>query len=95
MYELRRPPQRKDTALRAGAADASGDPRLPKAMTRVSTKAPIALRLAAELIDRGASLPLDEGLRLELAHLRQIFATRDAYEGLSSLGRKTPVFEGK
>ena len=75
-----------------GSATLPEDARLIKAVTRVSSKAPIALRLAAELIDRGATLPLDEGLRLELAHVREIFSTKDAYEGLSSLGKRPPVF---
>jgi enoyl-CoA hydratase/3-hydroxyacyl-CoA dehydrogenase len=82
-------------ALRSGAADAQGDLRLVKTLKRVGSKAPIALRLAAELIDRGAELPLDEGLRLELAHVQEVFSTKDAYEGLSSLGKKPPVFEGR
>jgi len=87
---------RHDTeALRSGVTDVQGDARLAKAVRRVGSRAPIALRLAAELIDRGAELPLDEGLRLELAHLQEIFSTKDAYEGLSSLGRKPPVFEGR
>jgi enoyl-CoA hydratase/3-hydroxyacyl-CoA dehydrogenase len=87
---------RHDTeALRRGLADVEGDARLAKTVKRVGSKAPIALRIAAELIDRGADLPLDEGLRLELAHLQEIFSTKDAYEGLSSLGKKAPVFEGK
>ena len=28
-------------------------------------------------------------------HLVEIFSTRDAYEGLSSLGKRAPVFEGR
>ena len=47
---------------------------------------PVALRLAAELIDRGARSADRAGLALELSHLDEIFATKDAYEGLSSLG---------
>jgi enoyl-CoA hydratase / 3-hydroxyacyl-CoA dehydrogenase len=77
-----------------GSATLPEDARLIKAVTRVSAKAPIALRFAAELIDRGAKLPLDEGLRLELSHLREVFSTKDAYEGLSSLGKRPPVFSG-
>jgi enoyl-CoA hydratase/3-hydroxyacyl-CoA dehydrogenase len=81
-------------ALRTGSAVAGAEPRVAKAVKRIAGKAPIALRLAAELIDRGASLPIDEGLRLELSHLREIFSTKDAYEGLSSLGKRPPVFTG-
>ena len=57
-------------------------------------KAPIALRIAAELIDRGADLPLQQALDLELAHLVEIFSTKDAYEGLTSLGRHGRCLRG-
>lgn len=81
--------------LRQGKADAKGDEGLQKAMKRVSFKAPIALRLAGKLIESGSKVSLDEGLEMELAHLTEIFSTKDAYEGLSTLGKKTPVFEGR
>jgi enoyl-CoA hydratase/3-hydroxyacyl-CoA dehydrogenase len=82
-------------ALRDGTPPAGADVRLAKALRRIATKAPIALRIAANLIDRGAGLPIDEGLALELSHLREIFSTRDAHEGLSSLGKRPPVFSGR
>ena len=69
--------------------------RLGKALERLRRKAPMALRIAAELIERSKSTPLDEGLQLELSHLREIFSTKDAYEGLSSLGKRPPVFQGR
>jgi enoyl-CoA hydratase / 3-hydroxyacyl-CoA dehydrogenase len=78
-----------------GRAAAPADVRLAKTVKRLGAKAPVALRLSADLIDRGATLPIEEGLALELSHLEEIFATRDAYEGLSSLGRKAPVFTGR
>ncbi len=81
--------------LRKGMADTKGDEGLAKAMKRVSFKAPIALRLAGKLIESGAKLPLDEGLAMELAHLEEVFSTKDAHEGLSTLGRKAPAFEGR
>jgi enoyl-CoA hydratase/carnithine racemase len=71
------------------------DARVAKAVKRISSKAPIALRLAAELVDQSVNVPIEQGLELELSHLEEIFATKDAHEGLSSLGRKTPVFQGK
>ena len=83
-----------DDLLR-GPADAPTDIRLAKAVKRIGSKAPVALRLAAELIDRAPEVPIDEGLALELSHLHEIFATKDAYEGLSSLGRKAPAFVGR
>jgi len=82
-------------SIRLGQADTAGDEQLAKAMRRVGAKAPLALRLAGELIDRGAEAPLEEALAMELEHLRTIFSTRDAYEGLTSLGRRAPVFEGR
>jgi enoyl-CoA hydratase/3-hydroxyacyl-CoA dehydrogenase len=81
--------------LRQGKADVKGDEALAKAMKRVGFKAPIALRLAGKLIESGANVPLEEGLAMELAHLNEIFSTKDAYEGLSTLGKKSPVFEGR
>ncbi len=80
----------------AGKADAAGNPALEKAAARVRRKAPIALRLAERLIDEGEGLPWEQALSLELRHLREIFSTADAREGLSSLGRQTPpVFRGE
>jgi enoyl-CoA hydratase/3-hydroxyacyl-CoA dehydrogenase len=81
--------------LRLGTADTKGDEALAKAMKRVSFKAPIALRLAGKLIESGAPLALEEGLALELGHLQEIFSTKDAHEGLSTLGKKAPAFEGR
>jgi enoyl-CoA hydratase/3-hydroxyacyl-CoA dehydrogenase len=82
-------------AILAGTANTGGNPQLDKAVKRIATKAPLAVRIAADLIDRGADLPLDEALRLEMAHLQEIFATKDAYEGLTSLGKRPPMFIGK
>lgn len=81
--------------LRRGKADAKGDELLAKAMKRVSFKAPIALRLAGKLIESGAQVTLEEGLAMELGHLEEIFSTKDAHEGLSTLGKKAPAFEGR
>jgi enoyl-CoA hydratase/carnithine racemase len=82
-------------ALRRGEVDTKGDEGLAKAARRVASKAPVALRLAARLIDDGAKVTLSEGLAMELAQLETIFRTKDAHEGLSSLGKKAPVFEGR
>ena len=81
--------------LRLGRADTGGDETLARAMKRVGAKAPIALRLAGKLIESGSKESLDAGLAMELAHLEEIFSTKDAYEGLSTLGKKAPVFEGR
>ncbi len=81
--------------IRLGKAETRGKPALAKAMQRVAGKAPVALRLAERLIDEGGKLPLEAGLRLELGSLREIFGTADAYEGLSALGQRKPVFKGR
>ena len=82
--------------IRIGQAATHGDDQLAAAMKAVGTKAPIAVRLAATLIDRGATVSLEEGLRMELAHLTEIFSTKDALAGLLSVGGKSrPVFGGR
>jgi enoyl-CoA hydratase/carnithine racemase len=59
-------------------------------------KAPRALAMAMRLIDEGERRSLDEGLRLELASLEEIFGTHDARVGLGSLLDKTrPEFTGR
>jgi len=78
-----------------GRPDTGGDPDLERAVQLVRRKAPAALRLAERLIEEGARVPLEQGLAMELAHLEEIFRTRDAREGLSSVGVRRPVFQGQ
>ena len=54
----------------------------------------MALRFAASLVDAGARVPLEDGLRMEVSHVREIFSTKDALTGLLSIGKSRPVFEG-
>ncbi len=54
----------------------------------IKLKAPIALRLADELITK------EEGCRSELMHLKEIFSTSDALLGLTSIGKKV-TYQGK
>ena len=62
----------------------------------ISYKAPIAIKLANQIIDEGSHLNLKEGLELELSHLSEIFLTQDALEGLNSVVmRQRPTFTGK
>ncbi len=82
-------------AIRSAGIDTHGNPALAQAVKQVGFKAPLALALAERLIDEAGTLPLEAGLRLELEHLIEIFRTADALEGLSSLGRKRPVFQGR
>lgn len=81
-------------AIRDGKADTGGDERLEKAVKAVRTKAPIALKMAATLVDEGFRVPLADGLQMELARVHEIFATKDALTGLQSIGKSRPVFEG-
>lgn len=82
-------------ALLAGTA-ASDDPALAKMLQRVRFKAPVACRLADQMIREGAAKGMDAGLAMEMAHLQEIFGTADAYEGLTALlaGRR-PQYQGK
>jgi enoyl-CoA hydratase/3-hydroxyacyl-CoA dehydrogenase len=62
----------------------------------ISFKAPLAIKFANKIIDEGSKLDLSNGLELELNHLRDIFSTQDALEGLQSvIKRQRPVFKGK
>ncbi|MFN8176523.1 MAG: 3-hydroxyacyl-CoA dehydrogenase NAD-binding domain-containing protein [bacterium] len=69
-------------------------PRVAKEAGRVKSKAPVATRIADELVRASETLPLAEGLAAELSHLEEVFRTKDAHEGLSSLGRRRPQFTG-
>jgi enoyl-CoA hydratase/3-hydroxyacyl-CoA dehydrogenase len=60
----------------------------------VGYKAPLALKLANEIIDQQVGKPVAEAIEVELGRLNEIFSTEDALEGLSSLGRKRPEFKG-
>jgi len=61
----------------------------------IGYKAPLALKIANEIMDAQAGKSMTEAIELELARLAEIFGTADALEGLSSLGRKRPEFKGK
>jgi enoyl-CoA hydratase/3-hydroxyacyl-CoA dehydrogenase len=81
--------------LLTGKVDTGDDQALAKAVKKVGAKAPVAIRLSAKMIREGAKGSLKDGLAMELAHLVEIFSTEDAYEGLSTLGRKRPEFKGR
>jgi enoyl-CoA hydratase/carnithine racemase len=72
-----------------------GDPQVVRALIQMRRKAPLALALAEQIIDRGLTMPLSEGLDLEFAHLAEIFATEDARVGLASVGGPAPQFAGR
>lgn len=61
----------------------------------ISYKAPIAIRMANEIIDREFGKPLREAIRIELENLQKIFGTADALEGLKSVvERRRPTYTG-
>jgi len=67
-----------------------------KTLKTVAKKAPLALKIANELIDAQAKVGIDEAIGLELARLNEIFATEDALTGLLSVGGKeAPQYQGK
>ncbi|MBI4387273.1 MAG: enoyl-CoA hydratase/isomerase family protein [Elusimicrobia bacterium] len=72
------------------------DGALVQTLSQLKRKAPLAVKVANELIDDGLRGSLEEGLKLELSLLKRIFSTRDAREGLSALlERRPPAFEGR
>jgi enoyl-CoA hydratase/3-hydroxyacyl-CoA dehydrogenase len=60
----------------------------------IGFKAPLALKMSNEIIDRQADKSIEEAMEIELGRLNEIFSTADALEGLSSLGRKRPEYKG-
>ena len=62
----------------------------------ISYKAPLAIKLANQIIDEGSQVEIKKGLEIELRHLSEIFSTEDALEGLNSvIKRQKPTFKGK
>ena len=74
------------------------DRNVSRQLKSLSRTAPIALRLASELLDSAVATgdDLDAGLALELSNLEDIFGTSDALEGLSALieGRRPTYTNG-
>lgn len=73
----------------------SEDPLEAKTAGTIAANAPLALKLANQIIDEGMDLPLREATKLELDHLIEIFSTADALTGLSNVGKKGIRFEGR
>lgn len=62
------------------------DPRVSRQIKSLSRVAPIALSVASGLLsDVKTGSSLEDGLKLELQKLEEIFSTEDAQEGLSAL----------
>jgi enoyl-CoA hydratase/carnithine racemase len=75
------------------------DQVMPKALEIAETlcaNAPLAVRLVKEAAYKGLSLPLEEGLRLEIEQSRKVLATEDAREGpLAFAQKRQPVWKGR
>jgi len=62
----------------------------------ISTKSPVALRLAKEAVLKAFELPLSAGLALERKNLAIAFASEDRKEGMAAfLERRQPRFRGE
>jgi enoyl-CoA hydratase/carnithine racemase len=72
--------------LLAFGAGATGNAAIESAAKQAANKPPLALRLAEKLIDAGAACSLEEGLKLELAHLVEIFRDPTAQSLLRARG---------
>lgn len=79
--------------LMKGLANVS--PALDKSLKKATFKAPLAMQAADDLIKLTATASLADGLKAETAKLKGIFSSKDAYEGLSSLGVRRPTFRGQ
>lgn len=59
-------------------------------------QAPVAVKLAKVLLNKGAEVPMDDGLDMEAMAAGLLFATDDLREGISAfLGKRKPEFKGK
>ena len=62
----------------------------------ICENAPVAVRLVKEAAYRGRSLPLDEGLKLEIEQSRKVMGTEDAKEGpLAFAQKRKPQWKGR
>jgi enoyl-CoA hydratase/3-hydroxyacyl-CoA dehydrogenase len=65
-----------------------------KTLKTIGFKAPLALKISADIIDQQQGKSMTDAVEIELSNLSTIFATVDALEGLSTAGRKRPEFKG-
>jgi enoyl-CoA hydratase / 3-hydroxyacyl-CoA dehydrogenase len=66
-----------------------------KTLKTLARKAPLALKMADELIDAQQKVSIPEAIELELNELHYIFSTQDALVGLMSAGKAPPQYAGK
>ena len=88
-----------DEALRAGLVARVADDWLGEAKSvakAIASKAPIATRIAKELVDHADETPLAAGVADERKALYLAFASEDASEGLNAfMEKRQPEFKGR
>lgn len=71
------------------------DEKIAKLAKAVERNAPLALKSSAKYISEGMKMTIEAGMELELRDMAAAFATKDAFEGLTSLGVRRPVYKGE
>jgi enoyl-CoA hydratase/carnithine racemase len=62
----------------------------------IASKAPLSVRALKAVVRKGAVLPLDQAMDLELSEYNRLFVTEDRREGVAAFNQKrTPVFQGR
>ena len=84
----------------AGAADEAGADELRACALElaeaIAANGPVAVRAAKEALERGADLPLAEGLEVEASCYERTIPTRDRLEALAAFAEKRkPAFRGE
>jgi len=63
---------------------------------KICDNGPLAVKRAKEAMIRGSNMPLEEGLRLELAFFEEVLQSEDYEEGLDALKEKRkPEYKGR
>jgi enoyl-CoA hydratase len=90
-----------DEALRVGLVNRVVEPgdllsTAESIAKKIAANAPLAVRYAMEAIERGAEMPLEEGLFLEASLFGLCCATEDMHEGTRAFIEKRPAkFQGR
>ncbi|MDA8134037.1 MAG: 3-hydroxyacyl-CoA dehydrogenase NAD-binding domain-containing protein [Desulfobacteraceae bacterium] len=61
----------------------------------LEAKSMIALKMADDIMNKQAKMSIPEAVECELGVLDRLFSTHDAFEGLSTVGLRKPVFKGE
>jgi enoyl-CoA hydratase/3-hydroxyacyl-CoA dehydrogenase len=71
------------------------EPLAGKIPAILGSKSLVALKMADEIMNKQANMSIPEAIECELGVLNRLFSTHDAFEGLSTVGRRKPVFKGE